>query len=307
MRRPGREIITCKWIVKSKEDQHGRTTRYKARLVARGFSQKYDTDYDEVFAPVVRQTTFKILLTIAGKENLIIKHYDSKTAFLNGDLHQTVYMAQPEGYVISEENNVKKLCKLKKALYGLKQSAKLWNEKLNSILLNFNFLQSQTDSCFYIERIKENTIFVIIHVDDFLIASKSIDTINETAEFLKRKFQLLCLGILHCYLGIKVRRNSEEIYCIEQTQYIEKILKKIGLNDAKLSNVLIDSGYVKSDKENQPIMEEHEKYQQLIGALLYLAVNTRPDIAASVIILSQNNKHSTSIDWTETKRVGRYT
>ncbi|XP_051163516.1 uncharacterized protein LOC127282958 [Leptopilina boulardi] len=300
-----RDIVTCKWIFKSKQNQEGKTTRYKTRLVARGFSQKYGTDYDEVFAPVVRQTTFKILLAIAGQENLIIKHYDAKTAFLNGDLDQTIYMTQPEGYEIFKDN-VKLVCKLKKGLYGLKQSAKLWNEKLNSILLNFKFLQSQTDSCFYIKRTKENVIFVIIHVDDFLIASKSIEKINETAEFLKGKFQLLDLGFLHCYLGIEVRRNSDGIYCIKQSQYIDNILKRFGLEDAKISNIPLDPGYIKIDKEDQPIMEESEKYQQLIGALLYLAVNTRPDITASVIILSQNNKHPTSADWTETKRIGRY-
>ena len=230
----GRDIVTCKWIFKTKRNEQGKVTRYKARLGARGFSPKYGTDYDEVFAPVVRQTTFKLLLTIAGsKEGLIIKHYDAKTAFLNGELDQVIFMRQPDGYeIVNKEGTV---CKLKKGLYGLKQAAKLWNEKLNDILINLDFIQSKTDHCLYLKGSKkEDMIYIIIHVDDILIVSKNIERINETAECLKKRFHLVDLGILQRYLGIEVRRNEEGFYCIKQSQYIENILNRFGLQDAKI-------------------------------------------------------------------------
>ncbi|KAK2574783.1 hypothetical protein KPH14_013025, partial [Odynerus spinipes] len=119
-----RKPVSCKWVYKIKRNAEGKIERYKARLVARGFSQKYGTDYDEVFAPVVRQTTFRTLLTIAGKESMIVKHYDAKTAFLNGQLKETIYMTQPEGYEIPGKENM--VCRLKKSLYGLRQAAKVW-------------------------------------------------------------------------------------------------------------------------------------------------------------------------------------
>ena len=298
----GSDIVTCKWIFKTKRNEQGEVSRYKARLVARGFSQKYGTDYDEVFAPVVRQTTFKVLLAIAGEQNLIIKHYDAKTVFLNRELDQPVFMMQPEGYEAAHKEGM--VCNLKKGLYGLKKAAILWNEKLNDILINLNFMQSKTDACLYIKGSKENVIYVIVHVDDFLIVSKSMEKINETADSLKKEFHLVDLGILQRYIGIEVRRNEEGFYCIKQSQYIETILHRFGLEDATSSNVLLDTGYFKNRKNQRP-MEHSEKYQKLIGALLYLAVNTRPDITASFAILSQHNKQLTSADWTETKRVGR--
>lgn len=106
-------------MFKIKRDVNGNVSRYKARLVAQGFSQKYGTDYDEVFAPVVRQTTFRTLLSVAAKRKYNVQHYDIKTAFLNGNLEEEIYMKQPPGFTKGN-----KVCKLKKGLYGLKQSAR---------------------------------------------------------------------------------------------------------------------------------------------------------------------------------------
>lgn len=300
-----RDIVTCKWVYKIKRDGESGAEKYKARLVARGFSQKFGTDYDEVFAPVVKQTTFKVLLTIAGQNNLIVKHFDAKSAFLNGNLKETIFMAQPEGYEKEDKDGNRLVCKLKKGLYGLKQAAKIWNEQLDSLLKSQNFIQSEADSCLYIKDCSQEKIYIIIHVDDFLIAAKKTEQINNIANFLNKNFQLTDLGIIKKYLGIEVRRNEKGIFCIKQTDYIKTILKRFGLEDAKVSYIPLDTGYYKN-RENQPLMQNSEKYQQLIGALLYLSINTRPDISASVAILSQRNKEPTDTDWLELKRVCRY-
>ena len=141
-----RNIVTCKWVFKTKKDENGGLGRYKARLVARGFSQKFGTDYDEIFAPVIKQATFKLLLAIAGKQKLLVKHFDAKTAFLNGELKETIYMKQPQAYEVTKKEQVM-VCKLKKGLYGLKQAANIWNKKLDSILKSNNFMQGSADPC----------------------------------------------------------------------------------------------------------------------------------------------------------------
>lgn len=115
---PGRKAVGCKWVFKLKHGADGQIARFKARLVAQGYSQQYGSDYDEVFAPVVRQTTFRTLMAVAAKQRMIVKQYDVKTAFLNGDLQEEIYMRQPPGYV--SKGNERKVCKLKKSLYGLK-------------------------------------------------------------------------------------------------------------------------------------------------------------------------------------------
>ena len=299
----GRDVITCKWVFKIKRNAEGDIERYKARLVARGFSQKYGVDYDEVFAPVVRQTTFRTLLTVASQKGMIIKHFDAKTAFLNGELEETIFMKLPEGYIGAGKKDL--VCKLKKGIYGLKQAAKVWNDKINSLLKDYGFVQSTADPCLYVKNDKGDSIFLIIYVDDFLIAAKNIKKIDQTSDFLRGHFQLTDLGTLRHYLGIEIRRNSDGFFCLKQTKYIEKILCKFHLQNAKISTTPLDPGYVKIRDDKSP-MPDNGMYQQLIGALLYLAVNTRPDIAASVAILSQHNKEPTTVDWNEVKRVARY-
>lgn len=126
-----RKAIGCKWVYKIKKDVTGSVSKYKARLVAQGFNQQYGLDYDQVYAPPGRNT-FRLLLSIAAKQNMIVKHYDAKAAFLNGSITEKIYMRQPQGF--EDANNPQKVCKLKKSLYGLKQAARVCNQEVHRIL-----------------------------------------------------------------------------------------------------------------------------------------------------------------------------
>lgn len=113
-----RKAVVSKWVFKLKMGEKGNIERFKARLVAQGFSQKFGVDYDEVFAPVIRNATFRLLMSTAGVRKYMVKHYDIKTAFLNGHLTEEIYMKQPPGFFKGEQ----KVYCLKKSLYGLKQA-----------------------------------------------------------------------------------------------------------------------------------------------------------------------------------------
>lgn len=141
----GKQAIGSKWIFKIKHDSEGHVDKYKARLVAKGFTQEYGKDYDATFAPVAKQSTFRTLLTVAAARNLKVRHYDIKTAFLNGDVTEDLYMSQPEGYVADGQEHL--VCKLQRSVYGLKQSARAWNTKVNDILLQNKFVRSKSDPC----------------------------------------------------------------------------------------------------------------------------------------------------------------
>ncbi|CAK9800989.1 Copia protein [Anthophora plagiata] len=130
-----RNIVDCKWIFTIKNNEHGNPSKYKARLVARDFSQKYLTDYNETFAPVVRIASFRFIIAFANQFNLLIHHMDVKTAFLNGELKEDIYMKVPQG-VMSKSNEV---CKLNKAIYGLKQAARCWFEIFEKSLVERGF------------------------------------------------------------------------------------------------------------------------------------------------------------------------
>lgn len=297
-----KNVVNYRWIYKAKTDAQGHITRYKARLVAQGYTQEYGVDYEEVFAPVVRQTTFRTLLAVAGKQKLTVRHLDVKNAFLNGVLEETIYMAQPRGFEVKGSES--KVCRLNKNIYGLKQAAKVWNDKLNSILIKEQYEQSQVDLCLYSKRRGSDTAYIIIYVDDIIIASNNVKYIDEMYKKLNNFFELVDLGNINYYLGIEIIKNEDDFYSINQTCYIDKLLKIYGMDDAKDSEIPLDVGYGKREDKTDKV--DVKQYQKLIGALIYLATNTRVNIAASVSILSRKMNCPTHTDWIEAKRVIRY-
>lgn len=298
-----RTPIGCKWVYKLKTNSGGKIVRYKARLVAQGYSQKFGTDYDQVFAPVAKQTTFRILLTLASKNNFIVRHVDAKTAFLNGDLKETIFMKQPPGFEVGDD----KVCLLQKSLYGLKQAARAWNDAIHSALMKARFQRNEADHCLYVRRFDDKWCYLLIYVDDMLIAAKTMEEINDVTDELMKHFDLEDLGDVKFYLGIEITKSNEGYYQLCQSTYINNIARDFGLGDAKCSNVPMNVNYGKSTTiEDDAELKNNTDYQRLIGCLLYVCVNTRPDIAASVSILAQKVSAPRNQDWNELKRVVRY-
>lgn len=302
-----RKAIGCKWVYKTKTDASGKVTRYKARLVAQGFSQKFGTDYDQVFAPVARQTTFRVLLSIASKQNLLVHHLDIKTIyniFLNGKLPETIYMKQPPGFIADDKDLV---CHLKKGIYGLKQAAKIWYDTVHAMLAAHKFERAKADPCFYSGYIDAAWVFVLVYVDDILIVAKSIKAVNDVKAIFARKFDTNDLGEVKQYLGIDVTRDNNGIFHLCQAKYINKLVVDFGMAAAKTSSIPMQVNYGKSTMDpNEGLLLSNAQYQKLIGSLLYVSVNTRPDIAASISILAQRVSKPHEEDWNELKRVLKY-
>lgn len=269
----------------------------KDGLIAQGFSQKYGTDYDQVFAPVVKQTTFRILLSIAGKEGMLVQHWDAKTAFLNGKIKEKIYMKQPPEY--EQEEKLDLVCLLKKSIYGLKQAARLWSEVIHEALVNNGFIQSNADPCMYSIKQNGKWCFILI-VDNLVIASKDHQVIESVKVALLSKFEIQDLGEIRYYLGLEIDKNLDGYYRICQTKYTHQVALSFRLNEAKTSNVPIDPNYDKSKDETE-ILLNNANYQRLIGSLLYISICTRPDISAAVSILAQNPSKPIQRDWKRIK------
>eukprot|EP00253_Pinus_taeda_P026498 PITA_26498 len=219
-----RKTVGCKWVFKLKQGVNDTEDRYKARLVAKGFSQKAGIDFHEIFSPVVKIVSIRIVLALVALLDLELQQLDVKTAFLHGDLDEEIYMEQPEGFV--QHRNNKFVCRLKKSLYGLKQSPQQWYKKFDSFLLSQKYIRSEYNHCVYFKQLS-NGIFIILvlYVDDILLARKSIEEINKLKAQMAKTFDMKDLGATGQILGMEIFRDrSNGKLWLSQHKYIEKIL-----------------------------------------------------------------------------------
>lgn len=300
----GRKPIGCKWVFKRKEDVAGKVSKFKARLVAQGFSQQLGVDYDTVFAPVATQTTFRILLTVAGCKRMTVRHLDVKSAYLHGQLQEELYMQQPKGFTVRGKEHL--VCRLQRSLYGLKQGAKVWNDTICAIFGELGFQQGRADPCLFSKKSENGEIvYILIYVDDMVVASVSEAEVDQVEKLLKIRISLSSLGEVSHFLGIRVTKDKDGFFALDQQSYVTKVASRFKLEKAKGSKIPLDVGYYRS-REGSKLLPDNGEYRSLVGALLYVAVNTRPDVAAAVSILSRKISQPLETDWVELKRIVRY-
>ncbi|WVZ06123.1 hypothetical protein V8G54_019469 [Vigna mungo] len=199
----GKKVIGSKWIFKKKEDTPGgEKARYKARLVAKGFTQIEGVDYHEIFAPVVKHCSVRVLMAIVAHCNYHLEQLDVQTAFLHGDLEETIYMKQPDGFAVDD-----RVCLLQKSLYGLKQSPRQWYRKFDDFLIKLNFKRCNYDDCVYTLNHDGEMLYLLLYVDDILIASSDRGMIGETKARLADAFEMKELGEARRILGIDIKRD----------------------------------------------------------------------------------------------------
>ena len=294
----GTNIISPKWVFKYKYDLNGNLAKRKARLVARGFTQKEGIDFDETFSPTLKQKSLRIITSIAAQQNYNIHQLDIKTAYLNADLNETIYIKVPEGY----NKNKNGFWKLNKALYGLRQSGRAWNDKLNDTLLELGFKRLISDPCVYTKTNKENKIVCIlgVYVDDILLTGEE-EEILKTKELLSKNFKLTDLGYASYIIGIRFEK-CEDGYLLHQRKYLDDILDRFNMKDCK--PVSTPKAIYNASLRKKPF--NSTKYRQAIGSLLYLAISTRPDILFSVTKASRKATNPNLEDWENVKRIMKY-
>lgn len=301
----GQKIVGSKWVYKVKTGADGSVQRYKARLVAQGFTQKYGTDFDETFCPVVRQESLRLLIALSVQHDLTLHQVDVTTAFLNGTLEEKVYMQQPKGFECQGKEEL--VCKLKKSIYGLRQSPCRWNSTLDAYLKKLEFIQTASDPCIYYHKTAEDIMYIGVYVDDIILAGKTEKQLQEVKRDLSKKFDIKDLGNLKYFLGMKVVQDKESKFTwIGQPVYTKNLLKRFGMQDSKPTSTPVN---VNSKLQSVTIQDEpfnQIQYQSAVGSLMYLGMNTRPDIAYAVNNLARFNSNPQKEHWTAMKRVLRY-
>lgn len=302
-----RSAIPSKWVFKTKRGADGLIKKYKARLVAQGCRQEYGVDYVETFAPVARLSSIRAVLALVAHHDWELHQMDVRSAYLNGDLDEEIYMKQPTGYV--EEGKEGYVCKLKKGLYGLKQAGRLWHKKIDTVLKSMGFAALPADNCVYVYR-RENTIVLLsLYVDDLLISSDSLTKVNEIKGELSAAFEMEDLGEAHFVLGIEITRDRKAgTLSISQGAYISNVLDKFNLAASRPVRTPMVTGPHMNKSTDKDALDAHQtkNYQAAVGALMYAAQCTRPDISFAVSALSQYCSRPNQEHYTAVKRVLRY-
>jgi hypothetical protein len=283
---PGRKAIKCKWVLDYKPGHRGVDPRYKARLVACGYSQLYGVDYLATYSPVVKHYSIRVVLGIVAAFDLEMIQLDVKTAFLYGKLIENIYMRQPEGYVLPGREE--EVCKLKKPLYGLKQASNCWNLEFNTFLLKFGFKRAKSDSCVYFRITSDGEYTIlIIYVDDGLACSNRPHVLSAILDYLREHFQVRSLPPTR-FVGLDITRDrSNRTLSISQPDFIHRLLQRYNMVECNPVDIPADPNNPVTAEMSPKTEQERRNMQktpvrEAIGSLMYLMAMTRGDIAYAV-------------------------
>ncbi|KAK4393936.1 Copia protein [Sesamum angolense] len=277
----GVKPVGYKWVFVRKRNEQNEVVRYKARLVAQGFTQKPGIDYTETYSPVVDATTLRFLISLSVIEQLKMQLMDVVTAYLYGSLDTDIYMRIPEGLKMPEALKSKPRhmysIKLKRSLYGLKQSGRMWYNRLSEYLIKKGFCHNQISPCLFIKRTESGFVIIAVYVDDLNIIG-SPEEIRQAADYLKSELEMKDLGTTKYCLDLQFEHTKGGIF-IHQSNYIEKVLKRFHMNNAHplstpmvVRSLDVNKDPFRPPTHNNEILGPEVPYLSAICALMYLVI-----------------------------------
>jgi hypothetical protein len=280
----GKNVVGSKWVFRIKRGPDGAILKYKARVVAQGFTQIEGVDYDETFAPVAKLASLHTILALAAELDLEIHQMDVKSAYLNGELKEEIYMKPPPGFDVPDGM----VLKLVKALYGTKQGGRVWYENIRNTLNSMGYERTEADHAVF-TRVRSGALSILaLYVDDITMACKSLEVINQDKEQLKKHYEMTDLGEIAWKLGVHVMRDRRAGWiALSQEKYALEILERFGKSDVRpiSTPTLANEHLTKIDSPEVDV----QQYQRAVGALMYLMLGTRPDLAYTVAALGRHS------------------
>ena len=306
----GVKPIVCKWIYKRKRGSDGKVETFKARLVAKGYTQKEGIDYEETFSPVAMLKSIRILLAVAASLDYEIWQMDVKTAFLNGNLNEDIYMQQPEGFKAKGKEHM--VCKLQRSIYGLKQASRSWNIRFDQAITSFGFEKSPDEPCVYKRIQAQKVVFLVLYVDDILLIGNDKQVLSGVKDWLHKQFDMKDLGEANHILGIKlIRDRKNKLLALSQASYIDKILVRFNMENSKRGSLPFRHGIHLSKEQSPKTPEQKERmsripYASAVGSLMYAMLCTRPDICYAVGVVSRYQSDPGEEHWIAVKHILKY-
>jgi hypothetical protein len=297
----GKNVIGSKWIFKNKLNEKGQVIRNKERLVCKGYAQIEGLDFGETFAPVARLEAIKMFLAYACHKRFKVYQMDVKSAFLNGDLSEEVYMEQLEGFKLSDNPDL--ICKMKKDLYGLKQAPRAWYHRLDMYLKDKGFKRGTTDNNLYIKTKDNNFLIVLVYVDDIIFGCNKDSLVQWFSSAMESEFEMSMIGELPFFLGLQITQRHKGMF-ISQEKYLREMLKRFQMEDSKHVGTPMVTGCKLSKDDDSPDVDQ-SSYRSMIGSLLYITTS-RPDIMHVVGMVGRYQVAPKQSHLQAIKRIFRY-
>jgi Reverse transcriptase (RNA-dependent DNA polymerase) len=313
-RERGMNVLPTRWVFKVKRDESGNVTKYKARITPKGFRQRHGVDYHETFAPVMRYASIRTLLAEAARTDLEVKQGDVGTAFLRASVAEDIFIAQPEGFVSFGANGEELVWKLEKAVYGIKQAPRVWFKLLNDVMVNeLHMVPCKSEPSVYSRRTQSGgRIVLAVWVDDIwaFYAKRDEEDFRRMEKKLVDRFEMARFKDLHAVLGIRVRRDrANRTLTLDQEAFTEELLEKMGMQEcAPMPTPTVNKDLSKrhSALPSEANSARVSAYREGVGGLMWLATQTRPDIAFPVGVLARFMQAPGDEHWRNLKRVLRY-
>ncbi|GKU96896.1 hypothetical protein SLEP1_g10077 [Rubroshorea leprosula] len=288
-------------VYKTKLKDNGEIDKFKARLVAKGYKQEFGIDYKEVYAPIARHDTIRLVFALAAQNSWPLYQLDVKSAFLHGDLDEEVFIHQPPGYV--KAGNEHKVYKLKRALYGLKQAPRAWYSRIESHFLKEGFKKCPYEHTLFIKSEDGKMLIVCLYIYDLNYTGNDMVMFDKFKKSMMVEFEMSDLGLMHYYLGIEVNQSAAGIF-ISHKKYVQDILDKFRMKNCNPVNTPIEPG-LKLVKNLGGKEINSTLYKQIVGSLMYLTA-TRPDIMHAVSLISRYMDCPKEVHLLAAKRILKY-
>jgi hypothetical protein len=299
-----RKTVKSRWVFTKKSNG-----TFKARLVARGFSQMHGVDFTETYAPTAKHDSLRLLLALAAGKKWKISQLDVSTAFLNGELEEEIYLDLPEGF---QTNDPKKVWRLKKTLYGLKQSPRIWNQTIAKFFVDLGFYRCIADQSVFILRGEEFVLIILLYVDDMLIFGSDPKEIDWIQQELTNRFKIHEIANGEEFVGYQIIKDeTNQTISINQNNFLYKLLNETKFEVCRNANTPFEPKTAVVSSDTPMTAEEREfmstiPYRSVVGSLNYLACGSRPDIAFATNQLSKVLNNPRPEHWRAVERVLSY-
>ncbi|CAI7836860.1 unnamed protein product [Closterium sp. NIES-54] len=304
---PRASIVSGMWIFRVKRPP-GSPPVFKARYVARGFSQQQGVEFFQTFSPTPKMTTLRVLLHVAAQRDYVLHSLDFSTAFLQGSLHEEIWLRRPPGFTGSFPAGTQ--WSLRRPVYGLLQAPREWHDTLRTTLAALGFAPSTADPSLFLRT--DTTLlplYDLVYVDDLVFATVYTEALAHVKSELQKRHTCTDLGELKSYLGLRITRDTaQRTITLTQSHMVQQVLQRFGFTYSSPQSTPLPTGHSLSAPPSDESVEPSGSYPELVGCLMYLMICTRPDLAYPLSLLARYvapGRHR-KVHWDAAKRVLRY-